>query len=313
MDGSWIWSLVYFGIGVILLVKGADYFVEGARGLAERLRVSKAVIGFAIISLGTSIPEFVVNMNALFLGIPDIATGNIFGSNIANIALVLGLSALLRPGVVKLGVPLPIRIWVIALSGTVIFALLALRGVIDWFAGVVLLMVFVLVLLRLWLEQPVLPPVPIQPRKGVQDLLYVIGGLAGVVGGAELVVQGAVAIALRFGVSSFVIGVSLVAIGTSLPELATSLVAVIRGEAGISVGTVLGANLYTLLFQMGIGSFVRPIPIPSIGSVLVVLAFTLAAAPLFLWSARETRTWAFLLIACYAGYMWYLFGVMPPG
>ena len=302
-------SLVAFTIGIILLVEGAEYFVRGGSGLAMRFRVSKALIGFTIISFGTSLPELVVNTDALLADMPEITLGNVLGSNIANIALVLGLAAIVRPAIIKQeGAVRWTSEWALMLGASALFSLLALRGVIDIYAGLILLAGFGFSLFFLWSRRKEI--VYILESGGPRDYVYTIGGLIGIILGADLLVQGAVDIARIFGISEFVIGVSLVAIGTSLPELATSLIAVLREEPGISVGNVLGSNVFNLLFVMGVGSFIRPIPVVSYTSVLVMLLFAFLVVPLFVKSSVVTRLFAALLLMGYGFYIGIVVGVL---
>jgi cation:H+ antiporter len=305
---SMLIPIVIFCLGIAFLVKGAEYFVEGGGGLASRYGVSTTTIGFTVIAFGTSLPEFVVSINAVISGSTEIALGNVLGSNIANIGLVLAICAILRPALVG-GTALKYRFvteeTAFMLLATLVFGLLALRGVLDAVAGVVLLLAFVLMLWQLW-RNGIIAEEKIRSH-GRMDYLYTFGGLAAVVIGAQLVLDGAISIAGLLGIPAYVIGLSIVAVGTSLPELATSIVAILKGKGGISVGNLLGSNIFNLLFVLGCGAFFRPIPIPAMDQVLIVGGFSLAVMPLFWRSARFTRAWALLLLVSYAVYMGVLF------
>lgn len=301
-------SLILFCIGVLLLVKGADYFVGGGAGLAARFGVSTTVIGFTVIAFGTSLPEFVVNMNAAIIDTPGIALGNVLGSNIANIALVLALCALLRPDILSggdvRGIVSQTRLM---LAATALFLLLSLRGTIDLPAGIVMLVAFILILRHLW-KKGAEQRSKTMVSHGRLDIIRMAVGAAGVVAGSYLVVQSAVAIAEALAIPAFVIGMTMVAIGTSLPELATSLVAVLRNQAGISAGNILGSNIFNILFVMGCGALIRSIPVISMNDVIVTALFSAGVVPLFLPHRNLTRAWGGLLLVAYCIYILHLSG-----
>jgi len=305
-----ITTVIGFIIGLVLLLKGADYFVGGGSGLAARFKVSPTLIGFTVIAFGTSMPELVVNINAAFLNTPEIALGNVLGSNIANIALVLALCAIINPRALKQEKPAGnggvVNELNLMLGATVIFALLALRMQIDLFAGIIFLVCFAIVMWLLWKNLKA-EETPIKSH-GWRDYAETIGGLAGVIIGANLLVGASTEIATLLGISPFVIGMTMVAVGTSLPELATSVVAITRGQGGISVGNVLGSNIFNLLFILGITALIAPVPIGSYTDVIAVLLFSAAAIPFFVKSVGFRRYWGVIILAAYAAYMLYLFG-----
>lgn len=309
-----ILTAIIFIIGIILLVKGADLFVGGGSGLALRHSISPALIGFTIIAFGTSLPELVVSTNAAATGNTAIALGNVLGSNIANIALILALCTLIRPDMISaLGASHPtlVRHTVMMLVATGVFALLATLGTLDALAGVIFLVLFVVILVILWREQREEGAVHIKSH-GWADALYIGLGLLAVVIGARLVVESAVAIAEGFGIPAFVIGLSVVAIGTSLPELATSLVAAIRGEGAISVGNILGSNIFNLLLVLGISLLLAPVAIGSPVDIIALILFSVAVLPLLFARPSVVRGWSVLLLVGYAVYIAWSFGVAPP-
>jgi cation:H+ antiporter len=301
-------AIAVFCLGIAFLLKGAEYFVEGGGGLASRYGVSTTTIGFTVIAFGTSLPEFVVSLNAVVAGNAGIALGNVLGSNIANIGLVLAICAILRPALAGHDV-LKYRYiteeTLFMLIATLLFGLLALRGVLDAVAGGIFLLAFVLILWQLW-SNGMISEEKVRSH-GRMDYVYTVGGLIAVVIGAQLVLDGAVSISEFFGIPDYVIGLSIVAVGTSLPELATSVVAILKGQGGLSVGNLLGSNIFNLLFVMGCGALLRPIPIPSMDMIVVVGLFSLAVVPLYWRSARFTRVWSVLLLGAYAVYMILLF------
>ncbi|MDG6257692.1 MAG: calcium/sodium antiporter [Methanomicrobiaceae archaeon] len=298
-----ILSIVLFVLGLALLIKGADYFVEGGGGLAARYGVSTTTIGFTVIAFGTSLPEFVVSVNAIATGNADIGLGNVVGSNIANLGLVLALCAVLKPAVVgeRRG-QTPLRHEaLLMLAATAVFIGLSLRGVLDVSSGIVSLVVFAFLLNSLWKsgrteDEPIV-------SHGNRDYAETVGGLIAVIIGSQLVLDGAVAIADAFGIPAYIIGLSMVAVGTSLPELVTSAVAILKGSGGISVGNILGSNIFNLLFVMGCGTLIRPVPIPNMVHLAIMGAFSLAVIPLIWGHGRMIRVWAALMIAGYAAYL----------
>jgi len=300
-------SLPEFVVGILLLIKGADFFVGGGSGLAVRYRVSPALIGFTVIAFGTSLPELVVNLQAAAAAEPDLALGNIVGSTVANIALVLAVVAVVNPEALQEGTH-GMRQVAVMLAAVVAFALLALRGVFDLPAGITMLGAFALTMAVLW-RQGVVTEETFESR-GIRDVLLTGGGLIAVILGSWLLVESATRIAVAFGISPFIIGVSMVAVGTSLPELATSLVAAVRGAGGISVGNVVGSNTFNLLFVMGCAAIILPVPVNSYVDIVVMFGFAAAILPFFSSRARVRRGWGLVMLLAYAGYIGLLFGLI---
>lgn len=298
----------------MLLVKGADYLISGASSLAHRLGIRPIVIGLTIVAFGTSAPELAVNLVSVWAGQTDIAISNIIGSNIANILLILGASALIttlaiRKQTVWKEIPL-------ALLASAMPLILAsdrwLNGAgtneIGRTDGVILLILFTLFLYYTY---------SIGGAEGKGDDFeirpwYISAGLAlmGITGltfGGKLVVDGAVAIAQSYGISERVIGLTIVAIGTSLPELVTSLTAAYRGHADIAVGNVVGSNIFNVFLILGISSFIRPLPLSAAAAsdVLVAVAATLALfLAMFVGRRHMLERWqGGVLVALYLAYL----------
>ncbi|HOB17766.1 MAG TPA: calcium/sodium antiporter [Candidatus Methanoculleus thermohydrogenotrophicum] len=312
-----ILSIILFIIGIMLLVKGADLFVGGGSGFALRHSISPALIGFTIIAFGTSLPELVVSTNAAATGNTDIALGNVLGSNIANLALILALCTFVRPDmIVNSGTsrPMLIQHTRMMLVATAAFTLLAATlGTLGAFAGAVLLALFAAILAILWRDcREERAATPIKSR-GWADALYIGLGLVTVIIGAHLVVESAVAIAEGFGIPAFVIGLSVVAVGTSLPELATSFVAAVRNEGAISVGNILGSNIFNLLLVLGVSLLIAPVTIGSLADIIAVFLFTVAILPLFSAHPSVVRGWSVLMLVGYAAYIAWSFGAAPFG
>ena len=299
--------LVLFIIGLALLLKGASVAVRGAEGLALRFGVAPTTIGLTIIAFGTSLPELVVTTEAFARGDSGIGFGNIIGSNIANIGLILGLIALFQP-VTCCNTPSRssvIRTTLMVLGATAVFVLFSLRGMLDTVSGIVFLAVFVAILFSLWRDAP--PVAPVRDDRAPYPLLLTGAGLAAVIVGAHLLLTGAVEIALAFDISPLVIGLSMVAIGTSLPELATSVVAALKKSPGVAMGNVLGSNIFNLLFVGGINSLGAGIPIPDSASLGVLCLFSLGLVPLLTGRPAITRIAGGVLLSGYLLYITLLF------
>ncbi|MDK2890664.1 MAG: cation:H+ antiporter [Methanoculleus sp.] len=308
-------TIIIFVVGVALLVKGADLFVGGGSGLAFRYSISPALIGSTIIAFGTSLPELVVSTNAAATGNSGITLGNVIGSNIANIALVLALCTFIRPGMIAASGTSRsalTRHTVLMLVATAAFALLAVRGTLDALAGAIFLILFAGIFFVLLREGREEGDVEIESH-GWADALYIGLGLVAVVIGAQLVVDSAVALAEVFGIPAFVIGVSVVAVGTSLPELATSVVAAARDEGAISIGNILGSNIFNLLLVLGISLLLAPATIGSAFDIIAVVLFSIAILPLLFARPSVVRGWSALLLLGYAAYIAWSFGAVPIG
>lgn len=283
-------SLLLISAGLVVLIGGGYLVVEGASSLARSLGMSQLAVGLTVVAFGTSAPELAVNLTAALEGGGDIAFGNVIGSNIANIGLVLGLTALVRGLEIRSQVlTREIPVMLMATAAAVLMALdPQLRGeaaVFDLEDGLLLLLFFsvfmygsVRAVLFRRKEDPFLAASShVAPeharRRGMLSGGMVVLGLGLLVGGGELAVRGAGQLAAAAGVPIAVIGATVVAVGTSLPELVTSLVAAARRQADIAVGNVVGSNIFNLLFIMGATAVARPVPVPPSGSIdLVALA-----------------------------------------
>ncbi len=301
--------LLLFSAGLLLLVKGADLTVEGAEGIASRMGVSATFIGLTVVAFGTSLPELVVTSEAFRGANFSIGMGNIIGSNIANIALILGLYAFLQPEVCGMHTSRQRFLQQIGLVilATVVFLFLSVRGVFDILSGIILLALFTGILVVFWKSGSVIERSP--PGDSRYPLLFTIAGLATVIIGAHLLLTGAVEIAELFSIPPVVIGLSMVAVGTSLPELATSLVAAYRNSPGIAVGNILGSNIFNLLFILGLNALFVPIPSPDLVILWPLLLFTLAILPLFSGRRVITRVWGAVLVCSYLVYLFTLYWV----
>lgn len=261
-----VFTLLLFFAGLLLLYYGAESLVTGSSRLAFSFGIRPLVIGMTVVAFATSTPELLVSLLAAIKGSADIATGNIIGSNVANIGLILGAAAILHPLTVGRRTLLR-EIPIMILSGILLY-LLALDGQLDFGDGLtlfVLLLVFLFYCLRMGRSgAPVAPEIAADgaasSRRG-RDLVLVLVGIVGLGVGAELMVRSAVTMARHFGLSELVIGMTIVALGTSLPELAASMMSAWKGEMDISVGNVIGSNIFNVLFVLGICPMLRPLPV----------------------------------------------------
>lgn len=297
--------------GVLLLILGGEWLVRGASRLASLLGVPPVVIGLSVVAFGTSAPELAVSILSAYRGQPDIAVGNVVGSNIVNILLILGLSAVVAPLTVNIRL---IKIEVPMMIGTaLLFFALGYDGKITRADGAVLVGIFVAYLAwmaRTARSEPTLEAeleeVGAIPRNGWTYLKLaglILAGLAGLVFGSEWLIQGAVAMARALGVSELVIGLTIVAIGTSLPELATSVIASMRGERDISVGNVVGSNIFNILSVLGFSSLVAPDGMTIAPAILrfdalVMIGVSLACFPVF-FNGYQIKRWEGALFSLY--------------
>jgi len=315
---SMVVQALLFVAGLVLLYFGAEAMVKGAASLARALRIRPVIIGLTVVAFGTSAPELMVSLIAAVQKSEALAVGNVIGSNIANIALILGVAALLRPlraerGLIRREIPM-------MLVASFLFYGMAWSGTISRpFGGILLagLVGFLAYSIRTARERPRSGPAdPAVPGEGtltrraaLKDGLLVLFGLGGLLWGAQMLVSSGVFLARAVGVSEGVIGLSLVALGTSLPELATTVVAAIRKEADLGIGNIIGSNLFNILAVVGLGSLARPLPVESewlLFQFPVMLVLSLALLPLML--GQVIRRWeGGLLLAGYCAFLIWLY------
>jgi len=298
--------------GFLLLTAAAEGLVYGAASLARRIGFSPLVIGLTVVSIGTSLPELVVGIDAALSGTGEIALGNVVGSNIGNIALILGVAALVRPLSVQTQV---VRIDAPILAGvSALFVILILDGTLGRLDGLLLvggIGAYLVYSVTAAEEEPsgegLEPELP-RVHSVVVDLgLMGLGGV-GLLGGAHLLVEGAVAIARGLGVGPIVIGLTIVAVGTSLPELATSVAAARRGNGDIAVGNAVGSSIFNLLGILGVTVLIQPLSAQPLGWVDVGMMFGTAflIIPLFRTDWTLSRVEGAGLVLCYVGYVAFL-------
>lgn len=316
-------NLALIVVGFALLLGGAEALVRGASALARLFGVSPLIIGLTVVAFGTSTPETAVNITASLSGVSDIAFGNIIGSNIANIGLILGLTALLKPLDIESQIisrELPMML--LASVGAVVLGFdPLLRGAVSLYDradGLILLLFFAVFLyytigdvLRKRKSDALIREASASLAGGgahsyLAQWGLIVVGLAGLVLGGRVTVESASALALAFGVPSVVVGLTVVALGTSLPELATSLVATWRGQTDIAVGNVVGSNIFNLLFVAGLSATIAPITVPPAGltDLLVMTVFAVVLLPFALLNDRRiVRREGLILLLAYLGYV----------
>lgn len=305
---------LFLVVGLVLLVKGADWLVDGASKLAKRLGVTDLVIGLTIVAFGTSMPEFVVNMVSVADGATDLAITNILGSNIFNTLVILGCSALVCPLVaqrstVRLDIPLNIVAGVLVLVFVFISSPMEAKGL-SRVEGLALLVVFAAFLIYTFYtaKADATTTTEATPFPLWKCVVLILAGLVGLVVGGEMIVKSAVAIARYCGVAEAVIGLTIVALGTSLPELATSVVAAFKHNNDIAIGNVVGSNIFNVFFILGTSAIIKHLPVyPGIEIDAALVAVSALAVWLLLCNKnRSINRWGgALLLVIYAGYLTY--------
>jgi len=314
-------TLFLFVLGIGLLIGGAEALVRGSSRLAAALGISPLVVGLTVVAFGTSSPELAVTVQASLAGQADLAIGNVVGSNITNVLLILGIAAVLLPltvaqKLVRLDVPIMIGVsvlmFVLGRDGTIS----RLDGTLL-FVGIICYIIFSIRASRqesLQIQQEYADeygqPMPIDRRRWFKNIALIIGGLGLLILGARWIVVGAVTFAEAMGVSQLVIGLTVIAVGTSLPEIAATVVASLRGERDIAVGNVVGSSIFNILAVLGVASISAPAGIPVSATALafdipVMIAVALACLPIFLNGHRIYRWEGFLFLGYYGAYTIY--------
>lgn len=299
-------------VGFILLIKGADFFVDGSASVAKKLRVSSMIIGLTVVAMGTSAPECAVSIAASFRGENAVAVSNVIGSNMFNLLMVCGICAVISPLPVKpetMKKEFPISI--VAAIALVFMGYLGMEvGRVD---GILLLAAFIVFLI--WLVRGAR-----KGREANEDeeeiktlntwlcLIYIVGGIAAIVVGGNLVVDSAKTIAGNFGLSPTLIGLTIVAMGTSLPELVTSIVAARKGETDMAIGNVIGSCIFNVLLVLGIAGTISPIEVlmENVIDAIILIGISIVTW-IFAWTGKRiNRAEGAILVAIYAAYMGYI-------
>ncbi|MCL2002576.1 MAG: calcium/sodium antiporter [Oscillospiraceae bacterium] len=301
--------------GFVLLIKGADVFVDASVHIAKRLKIPAVVIGLTVVAMGTSLPEAVVSVSAALGGSNALAVGNVAGSNIFNLLLVVGLCALIKPVAVRFRDI--VRDYWVSVGAAVLLLLMMVifTDAIPRYGSLLLFAVFtgyMVSLIRKALKnkgagenkrEDGAPPAPLAKSAGLAVL-----GAALIIAGGQMTVSGAVSLALKLGITERVVGLTIVAIGTSLPELVTSLVATRKGEEGIAVGNIVGSNIFNILFVLGLSGMIMPLPVDA--ALIFDMAILTAGSLVFVCFAytgrRIVRLEGVSMLAMYAAYMGFI-------
>jgi len=309
-----LYIVFYLVIGLIMLVGGAEGLIRGGSSLALSFGVSPLIIGLTLVAFGTSSPELVVSLKAAVDGNADISLGNVIGSNIANIGLILGIAVLIQPVVVRLQIvkkEIPIMIG----FSILFFLVLIFADTVNFIIGTAFLLILIIyTIYGIYIsrkEEKLVSAEEMNVGKKLKTwlaFLLALGGLAFLAFGADLFLKGAVELAKRMGVSDIVIGLTIVAIGTSLPELFTTVYAAIKKEADIALGNVVGSNIFNILGIIGVASVVNPIQTSSIKLIdlSMMLFFSIAVFVVSKTGLKIQRTEGVILLSVYSAYVYYL-------
>lgn len=298
---------VWLIVGFVLLIKGADFFVEASSSIARMMRVPSIIVGLTVVAFGTSAPELAVSATASFAGNNDIAVANVIGSNIFNLLVVLGTCGVIRPFAVRLR-------WdfVVSISVALILFIMIVRDHFVSRSDALILLGLFVVFMVLTVRDAIVNRVQASEEgKTLSPLVsavYIIGGLTAIVWGGDLVVNSASEIALSFGLSQTLVGLTVVALGTSLPELVTSIVASRKGENGLALGNVIGSNIFNILMVLAVSAVVKPIAVNvfAVIDAMCLLAFSAIVWVLCRSKQQISRLEGAVVLLMYAGYLVYI-------
>ena len=312
-------SYVLLVIGFIILIKGADFFVDGASSIAKIAKMPTLLIGLTIVAFGTSAPEAAVSINAALKGSNDIAIGNVIGSNIFNLLVAVGLSAMIRP--IKVQKTTIIKEYPLSIYSVALLIILSLdnlfagndANLLTRGDGLILLLGFGVFMFYL-IEMAVLSKEADDEVEEIvklplsKSIIFSILGLVGIVFGGDMVVKSATDIALHVGMSETLVGLTIVAVGTSLPELVTSVTAARKGESDIAIGNIIGSGLFNIFFVLGVSATIHPIAVSSkLIFDFIILAIVTVISHVFAYSKKEVdKKEGFALTAMYIAYMVYI-------
>lgn len=306
-------DFLFIVVGLVFLVLGGDWLLKSAVGMSLRLNISKIIIGMTVVSFATSAPELIVSVKSAMAGFPDIAIGNVVGSNIANIGLILGVVMIISS--MRVDVSFFKTDWpAVMASSLLLYGMLLYDGEISRIDGIILFLLLIAFVVYLIKSQKSSVPeieIPLEDTMKMYKIIWflVIGGIA-LYAGSELLIKGAVNVASAFGVSDRVIAVTVVAVGTSIPELSASLIAAIKKESAISIGNVLGSNIFNILSVIGLSAIIHPIKFMDSRllsfDMLWMLGFALILVPLVLMPKKGflDRKAGIILVA---GYVLFVF------
>ncbi|QDH77991.1 calcium/sodium antiporter [Echinicola soli] len=301
-------------IGFLILLAGGKALVDGASAIAAKLGMSPGLIGMTIVAFGTSAPELLVSVTAALKGTSDIAVGNVVGSNLSNISLVLGISALIYP--IRLNFQILKFDYSFTLFATILFYLLALNNWISLWDGIILFAILIIINWFYFKKSNQIPEEfsteeadKAKSEPLVKSIGYILVGILGLYFGAELLVNNAVTLAQEYGISERIIGVTIIAVGTSLPELATSVIAARKKETDIALGNILGSNMQNILSIIGVTAIIKPIEVSDLflsTDFLWMIGFTVLLFPIMRTGYKISRFEGGVLLAVYGLYLIFL-------
>ncbi|MBQ8911653.1 MAG: calcium/sodium antiporter, partial [Clostridia bacterium] len=311
---DYVWNILLLAIGFVLLSKGADWFVDGASGIATKLKIPQIVIGLTIVAMGTSAPEAAVSISSALKGSADITIGNVVGSNILNVLIILGISAVITALAVQKStkwVDIPVTI-----GATAVLFVMGLDGYIRWYEGLVMILLFAAYLAYLFVMTRKNPPKDeaepvIKVKKKhflLKAIVMTVVGLVAIVWGSNLAVDGATGLAKLFGISERIIGLTIIALGTSLPELFTSVAAAIKKNSDIAIGNIVGSNIFNILIVVGVSAVITPVKFeaPFLIDTIVALLTMVLLLVCCIVAKKVGRIPGIIMLVCYGGYFVYL-------
>lgn len=305
-------AILAFIVGVIFLYKCSDILVDGTSKTAAQLGISSLIISVIVVAFGTSAPEFTISVSAAFQSHADISMGNIIGSCVANLLLVLGVSAIIRPikvkkTIIKREMPIIIGVTIVLLLSS-FFGLLDTHRLIGGAIFLVLFAVFIVYFIRCAKKERNNDVEKYESGKTLKNIIFIILGIAGVVVGALLLIESALSIADFFGIPEMIIALSMVAVGTSLPELVVSAMAAYKNESDIAVGNVIGSNVFNIFLILGASALLIPLnAVNSIGNLLILMVVTLVMFPVLYTGHVISRKEGVLLLVLYLFFICYIF------
>lgn len=305
-------AILAFIVGVIFLYKCSDILVDGTSKTAAQLGISSLIISVIVVAFGTSAPEFAISVSAAFQSHADISMGNIIGSCVANLLLVLGVSAIIRPikvkkTIIKREMPIIIGVTIVLLLSS-FFGLLDTHRLIGGAIFLVLFAVFIVYFIRCAKKERNNDVEKYESGKTLKNIIFIILGIAGVVVGALLLIESALSIADFFGIPEMIIALSMVAVGTSLPELVVSAMAAYKNESDIAVGNVIGSNVFNIFLILGASALLIPLnAVNSIGNLLILMVVTLVMFPILYTGHVISRKEGVFLLVLYLFFICYIF------
>ena len=302
-------------VGMVLLIKGADFFVSGSSNIARAMKIPTLVIGLTLVSIGTSLPEASVSINSAISGLSDLSIANVVGSNIANVLLIVGVASIITPLVINREIKvfdLPIMLAIFGIF--LIFTLVITPYVLDIVESIVFLVIFVsyivFLIMRAKVDRKNQPEIEENDKKEPiwKSIIFTVLGIAGIIFGGNLVVNNASGLAGLLGMSEALIGLTIVAVGTSLPELVTSVVAAVKKENDIAIGNVVGSNIFNMVFILGSASTIKSLTMsPSlIFDIIVMILAGLIIMGIALFCKKTKRWQGIIMLLLYVAYVVYI-------